>query len=423
MRAKGYLGRLLSTALLCALAGCGAERDVAFEPDRLLVAQKRIAPHHAQQVQRVLQEVFGTPDEPVVPDNLQGILDLAKLQTAAGIVRSEDEGEASLGLYRRHCAVCHGVTGDGEGPASLYQFPYPRELRSGVFKYKSTYRNAPPTDDDLTRILLAGVPGSAMPAFSLLPEDEVAALVNYVKYLAIRGQLERDLINHASVEFGGAFTETDDPSQRLDWQDAATRTLVVDELLTPIAVRWREAGEQVVQVSGELPADEDQLKTYVDEGRLLFHDEKRANCVKCHGREGQGGVALEEYDDWNKQRQDFLLETERLSASAESLRQRIKMEGSSELLEENLQEYQRELALRAEVQQAWAPPHRAVARTLQHGVLHGGGAPEDLYRRVHQGIAGTPMPGVGAATPQGDGALSSEEIWKLVAYVKSLVGE
>ena len=44
-------------------------------------------------------------------------------------------------------------------------------------------------------------------------------------------------------------------------------------------------------------------------------------------------------------------------------------------------------------------------------MFRGGGEPEVLFRRIANGIEGTPMP---AAT-----ALSDDEIWALVAYVKS----
>ena len=33
-----------------------------------------------------------------------------------------------------------------------------------------------------------------MPSFKLLPQDEINALVDYVKYLSIRGEVERQLI-------------------------------------------------------------------------------------------------------------------------------------------------------------------------------------------------------------------------------------
>ena len=40
-----------------------------------------------------------------------------------------------------------------------------------------------------------GMPGTSMPSFSVLPPDEVAALLEYVKYLSMRGQMETALVN------------------------------------------------------------------------------------------------------------------------------------------------------------------------------------------------------------------------------------
>ena len=57
-----------------------------------------------------------------------------------------------------------------------------------------------PTDDDLRRVLLNGVAGTAMPSFKLLNEGEIEALIDYVKYLAIRGEVERRLIEE-NVDF------------------------------------------------------------------------------------------------------------------------------------------------------------------------------------------------------------------------------
>ena len=111
---------------------------------------------------------------------------------AAGPVWSDQAG-GKHGLYRRHCAHCHGISGDGHGPTAAILNPYPRDYRPGVFKFKSTYTAAEPTDDDLHRCLHDGVPGTAMPSFALLPPDEVDALVEYVKYLSMRGQMETAL--------------------------------------------------------------------------------------------------------------------------------------------------------------------------------------------------------------------------------------
>ena len=88
----------------------------------------------------VLTAVFGTPDEPhvIAVANL-GMHDLVEernLKLAAGPVGSDMKGR-SRGLYRQHCAHCHGITGDGAGPTAAYLNPYPRDYRMGIFKFKS----------------------------------------------------------------------------------------------------------------------------------------------------------------------------------------------------------------------------------------------------------------------------------------------
>src|SRR5205807_5778428 len=98
------------------------------------------------------------------------------------------------GLYREHCAHCHGITGDGVGPTAAFLNPYPRDYRKGQFKFKSTPAGFKPTHADLKKIVLDGVPGTAMPSFKLLPDLEVEALVEYVRYLSIRGEIERRLL-------------------------------------------------------------------------------------------------------------------------------------------------------------------------------------------------------------------------------------
>jgi mono/diheme cytochrome c family protein len=56
---------------------------------------------------------------------------------AAGPVWS-DEPSAKHGLYRRHCAHCHGISGDGHGPTAMLLNPYPRDYRPALFKFKGT---------------------------------------------------------------------------------------------------------------------------------------------------------------------------------------------------------------------------------------------------------------------------------------------
>jgi mono/diheme cytochrome c family protein len=52
----------------------------------------------------------------------------------------------------------------------------------------------------------------------------------------------------------------------------------------------------------------------------------------------------------------------------------------------------------------------AAPMNLKSGLYRGGRRPIDLYRRMHAGIKGTPMPGQA-------GNLTSDEIWNVVDYV------
>ena len=91
----------------------------------------------------ILTALFGTPDKPAFPffegedDPAHDILSLENLEMAAGAVKSDKEG-VPHGLYREHCAHCHGITGDGAGPTAAILNPYPRDFRLGKFKFKST---------------------------------------------------------------------------------------------------------------------------------------------------------------------------------------------------------------------------------------------------------------------------------------------
>src|SRR4051812_36892682 len=67
-------------------------------------------------------------------------------------------------LYDAQCTTCHGANGDGVGGV---------DLRSGKF------RNAV-TDQDLTRVILTGIPGTGMQAFKFDP-SEIAGIIAYLR--------------------------------------------------------------------------------------------------------------------------------------------------------------------------------------------------------------------------------------------------
>ncbi len=156
MDLKSTKRALVLVASAVALAGCGKSEPPPFRLNMTNVVAKQIAPEHQQAIANILGAMFGTPDEPVALPETG--LDQKKLTMAAGPVWSDKAG-SKHGLYRRHCVHCHGISGDGRGPTAAILNPYPRDYRPGVFKFKSTYTAAEPTNADLTKTLHEGIPG------------------------------------------------------------------------------------------------------------------------------------------------------------------------------------------------------------------------------------------------------------------------
>jgi len=97
-----------------------------------------------------------------------------------------DEG---MRLYHRFCLHCHGRNGRGDGLASRYLFPAPRDLSRGIFKSHSARSNSRPLDEDLSRTIRRGVPGTVMPAWGkVLGEEDIQSLVSYIKTFSERSE-------------------------------------------------------------------------------------------------------------------------------------------------------------------------------------------------------------------------------------------
>jgi mono/diheme cytochrome c family protein len=311
--------------------------------------------------------------------------------------------------------------------------PYPRDYRSGVFKFKTTFNPAKPTDEDLHRIMVNGVPGTAMPSFSLLPQSEIESLIEYVKYLAIRGEMEQRLNQYVYDELGekekldesgNAVLDEDgnpvkervplDPATNADQQEA------VKGMLTEVVTPWQEAKDQVIApTEDQIPADSrtpEEIAASVAKGRELFYGTK-ANCFSCHGPTALGDGQQNDYDVWTKEQKAFLDGTAQLEQSV------AEREKQSELTEDDRQAMERDSRLVAErkkVAETFYPLRNAIPRNLRKGIYRGGRRRVDIFARVHQGIPGMPMPGVGGATAGVQGTLTDAEIWNIVDYVLSL---
>src|SRR5262245_60338981 len=103
----------LCALVALAVTGCTRTEAPSFRLNMVQMADYGLNEEQRQTIATTLVAMFGTPDKPFVfPESR---LDLSRLQRSAGPVKSEDPN-SQAGLYRRHCAHCHGITGDGQGP-------------------------------------------------------------------------------------------------------------------------------------------------------------------------------------------------------------------------------------------------------------------------------------------------------------------
>ena len=424
---------VIYVVLAASVAGCQKAAPPEFNTDQVewLKQQKlfldgddQYSAAYLKEIPAIMEASLGTPEHAWFPFNPEGddatgnIVNPAYLKMAAGAVSSGEKGSPQ-GLYREHCAECHGVTGDGAGPTAALLNPYPRDFRLGKFKFKSTAQRRPPTDDDLRQTLTQGIAGTSMPAFDLLDEKEIDALVDYVKYLSIRGNFEKylmievpnldddpffsaeeqakwfDPISRSAEATLGADKKEHTPAVDYEARTQVAkqvvqgiRDVIGDQFWEYVVDRWAAGDANVTPVPARpaaFDAKHEQYQALVESGRALYLG--NGGCVQCHGADATGMKQADDaYDDWDNHW--------------------LKSPGVDPTDRKSFKDFRKAGALK---------PRVVRPRNLTLGVFRGGGDPETLYRRIANGIEGTPMP---AAT-----ALSEDEIWALVAYVKSLAVE
>ena len=175
-------------------------------------------------------------------------------------------------IYTKRCSQCHGVEGDGAGPAAEFLYPKPRDFTLGTFKYKTTHADDEfPTDDDLRKTIMQGLPGTSMPAWkSLLKPAEVDGLILKIKKF---GEWDEEEIEHQKIDLGTQIKSSPES---------------------------------------------------IKKGRKLFVKA----CVQCHGEKGLGNITSGKKlkDDWSDRiwpRNLTRPETWRYTADAKDIYQRI----------------------------------------------------------------------------------------------------
>jgi mono/diheme cytochrome c family protein len=485
-----------------------------------------------EDTQWALDELFGTPNDPKIPDfiaeneDYADLIRLDRLQIAAGPEVYDAEDKLVSGLYRKYCANCHGVTGNGRGPIGTQLNPYPRDYRMGIFKFKSTTRGAKPTREDIAQLLRHGIGGTAMNPIPGMTEEGIQALVDYVIYLSWRGEVERATIDAAmydlDLEAGERIVTpssatlvdqeleplSDEQAERLEAFEEAIdeayqqelarraesraanlsaaeslelfaqyeselddeqqtrmaeqqqgkfavedrRALVdlefenlsaievakirdevaaaiatgdqltlrqrqhtldlrerfeenwgyIQETVEDIAGSWLDAEDDVTDVEprGDIPVPANraefvammegdraaELQASVDRGHKLFTSEL-VGCAKCHGKLGKGDGQTTDYDDWTKDWTTNVGLDPKETAALMPLLARGALQ-----------------------------PHNIKPRNFAEGIFRGGSDPDTLFRRIANGIAGTPMP----AATMVEGEFSRQDIWHLINFIRSL---
>ncbi len=162
------------------------------------------------------------------------------------------EGRA---IYFKRCSFCHGLLGDGNGPAADYLDPRPRDFTLGTFKFRTSQSGELPLDEDLFRTISRGLTGTAMQGFdgdlikSGLSEHERWAVISYIKTFAME---------FADPEF--------------------------DPVANGLVVTLPEA---------RAPYNDETIA----KGKTVF---EKAKCWECHGKTGRGDgqKSFDRTDDW-----------------------------------------------------------------------------------------------------------------------------
>ncbi|MCA9128335.1 MAG: cytochrome c [Planctomycetales bacterium] len=393
--------------LLPVAIACRKDRVVVveFEPNRVFaynVGKMAEQPMDKaiEQTSAALEVLFGTPDEPKIPefilddDELAALVSLEKLDHASGAAN-----ETGRGIFRERCANCHGLTGDGRGTAAALLNPYPRDYRLGRFKFKSTPIGTKPTKQDIAYLIREGIHGTSMVKIPELTESDVDALTDYVVYLSWRGEVERALLLECEAIYFADGESLYDPSiKEADPEAFEEQWELIEDYTVEVAEQWLAAADRVIDMPSRDPAlvpdtiqevlaamnssGDSPIKDSVSRGRSLFASEK-ASCSRCHGLAGRGDGQTNDYDEWTT---DW---TKKFGIDPEDKDSHIPL-----------------------IARGAFPVRKVSPRNFQEGVFRAGSSPEQLYQRIALGIEGTPMPAA---------AIEPTEVWDLVNFVRSLV--
>ncbi len=285
------LRRVFAAAIV--LAGLTAATSSAQSPPERfapteLESKLDLLPEAEQGLRIFIEEKFGRPGAPKAWDELP--VDFGKRDLASGKAAGW-KLEAGNKLYAQHCASCHGNSGDGAGPKGAKLEPRPRDFRRDDFKFRSTTVDqrgfsAKPLRHDLRETLRLGLPGTAMPAFDKLQPAESAALVEYVRWLAIRGEFERRLARLLADAAEVADVERILAGEYKEDLKFVVESWLISERESSIARPPKRAQPNAASLAA---------------GKKLFTDTNKVGCNKCHADDGKGLHLDKAPPEWKQQ--------------------------------------------------------------------------------------------------------------------------
>ena len=81
-------------------------------------------------------------------------------------------------LYHRHCAICHGPVGHGDGKLAPLLAKAPADLDFGPFIWTPA---GPDLETRIARVIKYGIPGTDMPGHETLSDAQVMAVASYIR--------------------------------------------------------------------------------------------------------------------------------------------------------------------------------------------------------------------------------------------------
>jgi mono/diheme cytochrome c family protein len=345
------------------------ESSKSYDPAKLTADERKA-------LRMALTETFGTPAAPSVKVPLGArdapLLSLKYDKGPPMPFNAETHLARGSELFRKHCMHCHGVAGDGRGPTGPWLHPHPRDYRQGQFKYVSSQDigaglgRRKPRLDDLRRTIQKGIDGTSMPAFGLLPDDEVEAILGYVLHLSIRGETEYRVISSVLDQGDNRKLSEDDLKGEVDKQaEYVVKAWALGNAKESLNDPPAYPEKFIVKADAskeEKEAAITELHNSIRRGQTLFNDVKGGICITCH------------FD------------------------------------------YGRQSAYRYD---AWGTLVRP--RDLTAGTYRGGRRPLDLFWRIRSGIGPSGMPAFDPTKATIDGKPATEEaVWDLVNFVRAV---